>query len=163
VLSEDVNDRSVNLAVRVGNLSGRTLRKAIGIILAAIKNNNKMPKDEKVKYGRTTLKQLQRQNDGLSTVELKQADLRLLNKTMKKHGVDFAVTKDGKGKHTLFFKGKDVDSVTHAFEQYAKKVLKQSKDKPGIKATLADAKKISQSLSQNRDKEKNRNRGGLVR
>jgi hypothetical protein len=163
MLSEDVNDRSVNLAVRVGNISGRGLRKALVKTLAMMKKKNNIPETEKMKHGRTTLKQLQKQNEGLSTIELKHPDLRMLNKIMKKHGVDFAVTKDGKDRHTLFFKGKDVDSVTHAFEQYAKKILKRGKENQPIKRTLTEAKKISQTLSNNRNKEKNRNRGGIER
>jgi hypothetical protein len=40
---------------------------------------------------------------------------------MKQNGVDFAPVKDGKGKYTLFFKGRDADALTHAFTQYTKK------------------------------------------
>jgi len=60
-------------------------------------------------------------------VELKHPDLRLLHRTMKKHNVDFAAVKDGKGKYTLFFKGKDADSVTHAFKQYTQKTCETGK------------------------------------
>jgi hypothetical protein len=103
------------------------------------------------------------QNEGLSSIELKNPDLRLLNSYMKKHGVEFAAVKDGKDKYTLFFKGKDVDCVKHAFDQYAKKLLKRGKEKQPIKSTLEDAKKIAQELNVGRDKVKNRSKGGLER
>ena len=163
MLSEDANDKTVNLVVRVSKLSGRALLNAIKLILAEIKKDSKMPSDKKVKHGRTTLKQLSQKNDGLSTFELKSPDLRLLNRCMKKHGVDFAVAKDGKGKYTLFFKGKDVDAVTHAFEKYAKTVIKRDKGWPSITERFEAAKDMAKTLSKNKGKEKNRNRGGLER
>lgn len=101
-----------------------------------------------------TLKQLSKQGDGLSTVELQSPNLHLLHHTMKKHNVDFAAVKDGKGKYTLFFKGKDADSITHAFQQYTQKLVKRSKGQ-SIGKTLAAAKQAAKTLNAGRDKAKN--------
>jgi len=87
----------------------------------------------------------------------------MLNKIMKKHGVDFAAVKDGKGKYTLFFKGKDKDAITHALKDYAKKLIKLGKSNPSIRPTLNSARVEAQTRSKNKSKEKNRNRGGLER
>jgi predicted DCC family thiol-disulfide oxidoreductase YuxK len=106
-----------------------------------------------------TLKQLSKQGDGLSAVELKDLNLRLLHRAMKRHNVDFAAVKDGKGKHTLFFKGKDADSITHAFKRYTQKLVKQADRKPSINKTLAAAKAAAQALNNGRDKVKNKDRG----
>jgi len=166
-LGDEIAERDLNLAISIGKLTGRTLKSAIKKILAELeltkKNMFNVPNTEKAKHGRTTLKQLQRQSDGLSNIELKNADLRSLNKIMKEHGIRFAVTKDGKGKHTLFFKGKDVDTLTKAFEKYSRKLLKLGKNTPSIGQTLALALKQSQTLNNNRTVERNRNRGGLER
>lgn len=116
-------------------------------------------KSTEPKHGKQTLKQLSKQGDGLSTVELKDPNLRLLYRHMKKHNVDFAAVKDGKGKYTLFFKGKDADSVTHAFKQYTQKLVKQANRKPSIGKTLAAAKAAAQALNAGRDKVKNKYRG----
>jgi predicted DNA-binding protein len=165
-LGDEIAEKDINIAISTGKLSGRILKNAIDKVLAEMEKKNNIlniPKTEKAKHGRTTLKQLQRQSDGLSNIELKNADLRSLNKIMKEHGIRFAVTKDGKGKHTLFFKGKDVDTLTKAFEKYSRKLLKLGKNTPSIGQTLALALKQSQTLNNNRTVERNRNRGGLER
>jgi len=163
MLSEDANEKSINLAVRIGKITGTELKKAIDKLLKDWNSNNKQ--QENLKPGRTTLKQLSKDNDGLSTVELSQPHLRDLNNTMKKHGVSFAITKDGKNMYTLFFKGKDRDSVEHALKKFSKKELKDFDDrnKPGIKKTLESAKQKSQILATKRSKEKNMNKGSLQR
>ena len=170
MLSEDTNEKSVNLAFRVGKVTTAQMLKILKALINRAKkgkqNQGGKPQRVKIdefKHGRQTLKQLTKQNEGLSSIELKQPDLRLLGKFMKKHGVDFAAAKDGKGKYTLFFKAKDVDCVTHAFKQYVKTVLKQSKGKPSMKATLDNAKKVAKSFEMGKKKEKNRNMGGFER
>jgi len=168
---EEINDKSISLAARVGKISAGELRKALEKLLAELKkkqkevtktikakNAEKVKKTPEIKRGRKTLKQLSQQNDGLSTVELKDPDLRLLNQTMKKHNVDFACMKDGKGKYTLFFKGRDADTITHAFQQYTQKIIKRSKGN-SINKTLAAAKEMAQNLNAERDKAKNRDKG----
>jgi len=168
-MQDEINEKSINLAVRVGQLAAGELRKAIDKLIADlesgkystenIKKTFAGDKTTELKHGKQTLKQLSKHNDGLSTVELKHPDLRLLHRTMKKHNIDFAAVKDGKGKYTLFFKGKDADSVTHAFKQYTQKLVKQASRKPSINKTLAAAKQAAQALNNGRDKVKNKDRG----
>ena len=174
---EEINDKTISLAVRVGKITAAELRKALDKLLAEMKsgqaelenatedlkstkflNNDKAEKTPELKRGRQTLKQLSRHNDGLSTVELKDPNLRLLYQTMKRHNIDFASVKDGKGKYTLFFKGRDADTITHAFKQYTQKVIKRSKGQ-SINKTLTAAKEMAQTLNAGRDKAKNRDKG----
>ena len=164
-MHEEINEKSINLAVRVGKLTADELKKALDKVLASMKpqpGKAKTAAKSKTtpdpKRGKQTLKQLSKQNAGLSSVELKDPNLRLLNSTMKKHGVDFAAVKDGKGKYTLFFKGKDADTLTHAFKQYTGK-LTQRANKPSISKTLAAMKAAAQALNAGRDKVKNRDKG----
>lgn len=56
---------------------------------------------------------------------------------------------------SCFFKGKDAESVTHAFKQYTQKLVKQANRKPSINKTLAAA----QALNARRGKVKNKDRG----
>jgi len=164
MINEEITQKECNLAARVGSMAYQEIRKAIEQLLADLtqrKGNTTPNKPSKVKSGKMTLKELQKQGDGLSTVELKDPHLRLLNKTLKKHGVDFSAVKDGKGKYTLFFKGKDVDTVTHAFKQYAQNLVKMNKGKgkPSINKALTAAKALSQSLNTGRDKVHKKDKG----
>jgi len=172
---EEINDKAISLATRVGKVSADELRKALGKLMAELKkgqstaiktlkakNTDIARKTSEPQRGKQTLKQLSKDNGGLSTVELKDPDLRLLNQTMKRHNVDFACMKDGNGKYTLFFKGRDADTITHAFQQYTQKVIKRARG-GSINKTLAAAKEMAQNLNAGRDKVKDRDKGARDR
>ncbi len=168
-LDDEISERAISLAVRVGKVTGTEVKKAVEKLLAELeKGANRTvsktktqtaEKKPEVKHGKQTLKQLQKQSDGLSTVELTDPNLRLLYREMKRHNVDFAAVKDDKGKYTLFFKGKDADSVTHAFKQYTQKTVTRANTKPPIQKLLAAAKAAAKALNAQRDKVKNRGKG----
>jgi len=165
VLNDEINEKSLNLAVRVGQLSIDEIKKAIDKLISDLQNNKYSTKNitgektQELKHGKMTLKQLSKHNDGLSTVEMTDPNLRLLYRSMKQHNIDFAAVRDGKGKYTLFFKGKDADSMTHAFKQYTQKIVKHAHVKPSIRKTLAAAKAAAKALTNGRDKVKNRTKG----
>jgi hypothetical protein len=165
-MQEEINEKTTALAARVGKATYDEIRKAMEKLLAELQNKGKTAtktdKKPELKHGKQTLKQLSKHNDGLSTVELKEPQLRLLYREMKRHNVDFAAVRDGKGKYTLFFKGKDADSITHAFKSYAARVVKRE-NRPTIAKALAAAKTMAQKLAQNRDREKNRGKGARDR
>jgi hypothetical protein len=164
-MHEEVNDKSISLAVRVGKVTAAELKKAVEKLLAelteqksTVKTATKTDKTPEVKHGKQTLQQLSKHHDGLSTVELTDPNLRFLYREMKRHNVDFAPVKDGKGKYTLFFKGKDADALTHAFQQYTQKVTQKAK-KQTIGKELSAAKAAAKTLNAGRDKVKNRDKG----
>jgi len=166
MINEDITQRECNLAVRVGSLAANEIKKALEKLIADLEaqkgaksQGQSQTKTPELKKGKQTLEQLQKHNEGLSTIELKDPNLRELYKSMKKDGVDFAPVKDGKGKYTLFFKAKDVDTLTHALKNYTQKVVKLDKAKPSIKNTLDEAKKSAQTLDAGRDKVKNMSKG----
>jgi len=166
MINEELTQQECNLATRIGDLTYQEIRKAIDKILADLEQRKNAPaldkphKKPELKHGKQTLKDLQKSGEGLSTVELKDPNLRELHKAMKKDGVDFAAVKDGKGQYTIFFKAKDVDTMTHALKNYTQKVVKLDKAaKPSIKQTLTDAKKQAQTLDAGRDKVKDISKG----
>ena len=157
MLHEEVNREELQLGAKVANLTAREIKKALDKLLAELKNHKQnIPT---VVHGKQSLKELSAQNAGLSSMELKSPDLRQLNREMKKAGIDFAPVKTGKGEYLLFFKGRDADAMTHAFNQYTKKLVKQA-EKPSIRKLLADFKDKAAQLNAGRDKVKNRSKGG---
>ena len=157
MINEEVASKSVEVGVRVTNLSLDLILKALsyvaeklegkdksetpGISPAPTKQDGEIPK---VKEGQMTLKELKKQGDGLVPIELKDPHLRTLKKTLNKNQVDFSVVKDGKGQYTLFFKAKDVDSIKNAFDKYTKKLVTMDKglgNKPSINSVLLQADK----------------------
>lgn len=157
-MQEEINDKSVNLAVRVGSIAADEIKRGLEKVMAELNGNvNKIQanKSDGLKHGKQTQRQLAKHNAGLSSIELKDPNLRLLYKTMKENGVDFAPVKDGKGKYTLFFKGRDADALTHAFAKYTAIATGRDK-KPSITATLAAMKEAAAKLNIGRDKVKNK-------
>lgn len=161
-MQDEINEKSLNLAVRVGKVTVDELRKALDKIIAdlAEKKANpektpeqpkepkdpKTPKEPTLMHGKQTLKQLHKHNDGLSSIELKDPNLRQLLREMKKNDIDFSVMKDGKGKYTLFFKGRNADEMTNAFKRYADKTVNIA-EKKSIKLDLKISKSISQEFN----------------
>jgi hypothetical protein len=163
IVQDTINEKSFTLGARVGRITADELEKAVDKLLAELEkgkqnNLNPLAKSGELKHGKMTMKELAKHNAGLSSIELKDPNLRLLNKTMKQNGVDFSPVKDGKGHYTLFFKGRDADALTHAFSQYTKKVTERAV-KPSIGATLTAMKDAAKTLADSRDKVKNLDKG----
>ena len=160
MLHEEVNRESLQLGAKIGKLTAEEIKKALDKLLAQLtelkKNGQQLPT---VVHGKQTLKELSAQNTGLSSMELKDPNLRLLNKEMDKAGIDFSPVKTGKGEYLLFFKGRDADAMTHAFNQYTKKLVKQA-EKPSIRKMLVAFKDKAAQMNAQRGKEKNHSKGG---
>lgn len=168
-MQEEIVSKSVEIGFRVTNLSLDLILKGIDMITKELeKGKGETPeqpgkaKAPELKHGKQTLKQLHKHNDGLSTVELTDPNLRQLHRAMKKEDIDFSVVKDGKGKYTLFFKGKNADEMTHAFKKYTAQVTKIA-DKKAVRQELREAKAAAKALSAERDKVKNRSKGARDR
>jgi hypothetical protein len=159
-MQDAINNESFSLAARVGKVTADELKRAVDKLLAELKGSQQKhrAKTGGLKHGRQTMKSLAKHNAGLSSMELKDPNLRLLNSAMRQNGVDFSLAKDGKGKYTLFFKGRDADALTHAFSQYTQKITEQAA-KPSIGETLAAMKAAAKTLAESKDKVKNLNKG----
>lgn len=155
MLHEEVNREEIQLGAKVANLTAREIKKALDKLLTALKEQKQHPT---VVHGKQSLKELSAQNTGLSSMELKDPNLRQLNREMKKAGIDFAPVKTGKGEYLLFFKGRDADVMTHAFNQYTKKLVKQA-EKPSIRKVLSDFKEKAAAMNAQRAVTKNKDKG----
>ena len=162
MINEEITDKHINLAIRISSITYNAVKKAIEKLLAKLEEQQKVPaagKTPELKEGKQTLKQLKKHHEGLTPLELTAPHLRLLNREMKRAKIDFSVSRDGKGKYVLHFKGKDADEMKRALNKYTQKLVRHTSRAPSIKKTLAAAKALAQSLSAGRDKEKNKSRG----
>lgn len=167
-MQEEIVSKSVEVGFRISNLTLDLILKGLDQITQGLeKNKGETPgtpttkqnkADPELKQGKQTLKNLHKHNEGLSAIELKDPNLRDLYKSMKKSDIDFSCVKDGKGKYTLFFKGKNADEMTSAFKRYTEKVTQRA-DKKAIRLELKEAKAAAKALDKGRDKVKNRSKG----
>lgn len=68
-MQEEVENRSVTLAINTAKLTGRTLKNAILKFLEAQKNKSRDSPDP-IPHGKQTVKQLAEQNQGMSNIEV---------------------------------------------------------------------------------------------
>ena len=155
-MQDEINEKVVALSVKGAKLTAEMLQKAIKAMLAQAKKQQ-----EKQPHGKQTLKQLAKQNAGLSNIEITEGNIKAFEQTAKKYGIDFALKKDSTEtppRYLVFFKGRDVDVMTQAFKEFAAKQLNKEK-KPSLRKALAAFKEKAKQMNQNRQKEKNKDRG----
>lgn len=155
-MQEQVNEKTLALYIKTGKLTADTLQKAMKSLL----NQMKKQKD-KQPHGKQTLKQLMKQNTGVSNIEITEDNIKAFESTAKKYGIDFALKKDtteNPPRYLVFFKGRDADVLTAAFKEFSAKKLTQDK-KPSIRKLLSDFKEKAAAMNAQRAKVKNKDRG----
>ncbi len=152
-MQEEINHKTVALAVNTTKMTGRVLAAAIREYL-----RHKDSKQKTLPKGRQSIKQLVESGAALSNIEITEKNIRSFEPIAKKYGLDYALKKDTSTKpphYLVFFKGKDADVITMAFKEYSQKVIKQ-KEKPSIRKLLVKLKEQARKLNQNREKNKDR-------
>ena len=154
-MQEETNEKTIALYIKTGKLTAQTLQKAMKAILSKGKKQLSKPPQ-----GKQSLKQLMKQNAGVSNIEITKDNIKAFESTAKKYNIDFSLKKV-KGEQTrylVFFKGRDADVMTAAFQEFSAKKLNREK-KPSIRKALAAAKDKAKQLNAARDKVKKMDRG----
>lgn len=139
-MQEEIENRTVALAISATKLTGRTLRAALLKVLSAWKERNHAPK---IPHGKQPLKQLIGQQQGVSNLEIDK-DVKSFERYAKKYGMDFAVKKDttvSPPRHIVYFKARDADAMTAAFKEYTANSI-QRPSKPSVLSQLKHFKKL---------------------
>lgn len=155
-MQDEINEKVVALSVKGAKLTAEMLQKAIKAMLAQAKKQQ-----EKQLHGKQTLKQLAKQNAGLSNIEITEGNIKAFEQTAKKYGIDFALKKDSTEtppRYLVFFKGRDADALTAAFKEFSAKKLTQEQ-KPSIRKLIVSLKEKAAALNAQREKVKNKDRG----
>jgi len=161
-MQEEVDSRTVALVINSAKLTGRVMMAAISRFLAH-HNAKKQQKAEVIPHGKQSVKQLIGQNQGVTSIESNDPDIRAFEKVARKYGVDYAIKKvrddDGKHKYVIFFKGRDNDAITSAFREYTAKAIEKAK-KPSILKKLHEigAKNHNKVLERSKDKQRGQTR-----
>ena len=154
-MQDEINEKTIALYIKTGKLTAQTLQKAMKSLLAQGKKQlSKQPQ------GKQTLKQLVKQNAGVSNIEITEGNIKAFESTARKYGIDFALKKDTTEtppRYLVFFKGRDADVLTAAFKEFSAKKLTQEK-KPSIRRLLSTLKEAAQGKNAERAKIKNKDR-----
>lgn len=163
-MQEEIENRTVNLAISTTMLTARGIIRLAAKGLAYIKRKSREAalKNEKPD-GRQTIQQLIGQNQGVTNIDISQTDLKGFEKYARKYGVDYAITKDKSvfpPKYLVFFKARDADAMTAAFNAYSAEVLAKSKRPSTLSKLhkLIDAVKSIPTKVTSRDKQREQSR-----
>ena len=155
-MQEEVTQKTMALAITTTKLTASALAKALKKFLEAQKNkSHELPK------GKQTLKSLMKHNTGISNLEITNDNIKAFSSTAKKYGIDFSLKKDSTTeppRYLVFFKGRDADVMTAAFQEFTAKSLSREK-KPSIRKLLSTLKEAAQGRNAQREKVKNKDRG----
>lgn len=163
-MQEEIENRTVNLVISTTKLTARGIIRlaAKGLVYIKRKSREAALKNEKPD-GRQTIQQLIGQNQGVTNIDISQTDLKGFEKYARKYGVDYAITKDKSvfpPKYLVFFKARDADAMTAAFNAYSAEVLAKSKRPSTLSKLhkLIDAVKSIPTKVTSRDKQREQSR-----
>ncbi len=152
-MQDEVNEKVVALSIKGSKLTAEMLQKAMKALLAKGKQQiGKQP------HGKQTMRQLMKQNTGVSNIEITDGNIKAFESTAKKYGIDYALKKDATEqppRYLVFFKGRDADVLTAAFKEFSARKLTQEQ-RPSIRKVLAAFRDKAKQLNANRQRTKNK-------
>lgn len=161
-MQEEVESRTVNLAITTTKLTARTVIAAVSLYLRHRKQV-KVEKANETPTGKQSVKELIGQGQGVSNIDIAKTDLKGFESVARKYGIDYAIRKDASvqpPKYLVFFKAKDADALTAAFNEYSAKALQKSTRPSVLKQLRALAAKVAELPGRvvNRDKQREQSR-----
>lgn len=162
-MQEEVENRTVNLAISTTKLTGRVLvagfRKFLQSRKASKINRNakRETKANEKPCGEQSINDLIGQNQGATNIEIEKTDVKGFKRILDKYGVDYAITKDPSQeppRYLVFFKARDGDALTAAFREYSA-ILTHKEKRPSVLQRLRKLKELAKaSPKKERHKEK---------
>lgn len=138
MVQEEIQQKTVALSIKATKLTGKVLAKAIAALLRQIKKARNAPKQ-----GKQTVKQLAKQNAGLTNIEITDGNIKSFERVARKYGVDFALKRDNGSppRWLVFFKARDADALTAAFNEFSRDTLRREK-RPSVREAMRNFKDI---------------------
>lgn len=143
-MQEEVENRTINLAISTTKLTGRTVVSGIRKYLQHREKVKAMKGKEAGVHGKQTVKQLLSQNQGATNVEIDKSGIKDFERLAKKYGVDFAVRKDksvNPPRYLVFVRSKDADALDAICKEHEARTLNKGK-KPSVLEQLNKFKEI---------------------
>ena len=162
-MQDEVSEKIMSLCINGGKISARILKDSMDKALTDLErsqHNTSTRQNEKrqtVSHGKQSLKKLAENGSQLSNIEVTDGNIRSFAKCARKYNIDYSLKKDSSvspPRYFVFFKAKDVDSITAAFKEYTGRTLNKEK-KPSIREKLQLAK---ERVAKHREREKTKHK-----
>lgn len=160
-MQDEVNTKVIALVIKGGRISAEVLEKALKKFVEEIEKAQKQASRPKTYRGKQSIKHLVEQNAAISNIEVTDGNIKSFEHTARKYGIDYALKKDTSEqppRYLVFFKGRDVDVMTQAFNEFSARTIKQ-KEKPSLRQKLSRQKEQSKSQHREQVKVKSKDRG----
>ena len=147
-MQEEVENRTINIAICTTKLTGRTIVAGIRKYLQHREKVKAQKARDPAVHGKQTVKQLLAQNQGVTNVEIDKSGIKDFERLAKKYGVDFAVRKDKSidpPRYLVFVRSKDADALDAICKEYQAKALTKDK-KPSVLAQMKKFEEIVASI-----------------
>ncbi len=152
-MQEEVENRTVNLMISTSKLTGRTLVAAFRKY-AQHRARVKAGRAAEGDHGKMTVEKLIRKDQGAQQIDIAKSGIRDFERVLNKYGVDYAIKRDRSSnppKFLVFFKSRDADALTSAFNEYVGKKVKKA-SRPSVLQRLAHFKELVKNTVVNREK-----------
>lgn len=155
-MQEDIENKTVMLMINGSKFTGRKLAQAASKLLAHIKNHSHK---DVTKHGKQSVKQLLRKDQGATSIELNDPNMKEFERIARKYGVDYAIrqVKGDDPKFLIFFKARDNDAITAMLSEMTEKKM-QREERPSVLKLLKKLKEMvaARDPIRNKDKELSR-------
>lgn len=147
-MQEEVENRTVNLAISTTKLTLRTIISGIRKYLQhREKVKAKKGRDPAV-HGKQSVKKLLGQNQGAANAEIEKEGIKDFERLAKKYGVDFAVRNDktvDPPRYFVFVRAKDADALDAICKEHQARSMTKDR-KPSVLAQLSKFKNLVASV-----------------
>ena len=129
-MQEEIEHKTVNLAISTTKLSARTLLRGMQFLLRQY--------DKHASQGKQSMKRLVRQNRGVTNVEIQKTGIKDFDRYAKRYHIDYSIQKDlscTPPRYLVFFKAPDAEAFNSAFKEYSASLLNKDK-RPSVLAKL---------------------------
>ena len=153
-MQEELENKSVVLSIKATKLTAKGLVAAMRFMLRQIRKEQDKP-------GEMSFKQLSK-GGSLSNVEITDDNIKSFDPVARKYGIHYHLQKDKSTdppRWMVYFRAKEVDSMTAAFKEFSDKVLNvRESDKPSVRETMRNFRETIRNAV--RDINKHKHRGG---
>ena len=151
-MQEEVENKTLTLAINGSKLTGRMFKSAISKYLAhrrEVKQQKRRSRDSPViPHGKQTVKQLIGQDQGVSNIEINDPTIKDFERIARKYGVDYAVRKErDPPRFLVFYKAHDTGAIEAAFKEYTQNKVRKA-SRPSVLQKLAQFKDTVRDTSE---------------
>ena len=183
-MQEEVNEKIITLSVQGARITASMVKAAMRKFLMELEREGqkssqikqaekqgqarergiekeKQRQEKKKPHGKQTIKQLQEQGAQLTNIQITDQNIKSFDRVARKYGIDYSLKRDDSvtpRRYLVFFKAKDVDVMTAAFQEYAGVSMKKSK-KPSVRKKLQKSVQKMNVKHRQREKVKQKVRG----